>query len=416
MYQFNNLASTPDVQTFNGGNNNLIIGGYVFRGLSATLPSANGDLYETSTTNAKYYKVDINGVTGPTPIVGYLFIYSDGLTIGWISARITAVVDAGTYWDITLDTVFAGALTTGDPYNLAIQPATDSWQTWTKPNNAMLIHILCIGAGGGGGGGRRNSAATTTTGGGGGGSGAVTSMYVPAFLIPDTLYIQVGIGGKGAGILTSDFVNRSLAGTTGGTSYVALYPSYTGTSQVGNLLLSATGGGRGSGVSAAGTAGAAITVGASSPFYLGLGQFTSSIGCPGTAGVTGGVSVLIIGQFNSGITCGGGAGGGFNVTPSNGGIINTPSSLIPYLTILEGGFANGTLTNISGKNGYAVKKPLMYVGGSGGGGATTTNGGNGGNGAIGSGGGGGGCCVGAFSSGAGGDGGNGIVIITSYSI
>jgi hypothetical protein len=68
-----------------------------------------------------------------------------------------------------------------------------------------------------------------------------------------------------------------------------------------------------------------------------------------------------------------------------------------------------------GKNGYAVKKPLMYIGGTGGGGTTEDRIGTGRNGAIGCGGGGGGASAGT-SSGAGGDGGGGIVIITSYSI
>ena len=50
-----------------------------------------------------------------------------------------------------------------------------AWESWTKPNDALLIHILCIGGGGGGGSGRRDStAATARFGGGGGSSAAVT--------------------------------------------------------------------------------------------------------------------------------------------------------------------------------------------------------------------------------------------------
>ena len=32
-----------------------------------------------------------------------------------------------------------------------------AWESWTKPNDALLIHILCIGGGAGGGSGRPDS-------------------------------------------------------------------------------------------------------------------------------------------------------------------------------------------------------------------------------------------------------------------
>jgi hypothetical protein len=293
-----------------------------------------------------------------------------------------------------------------------------SWQPWTKPNDALLIHILCIGGGAGGGSGRLATANAIKYGGGGGGSSAVTSMYVPAFLIPDTLYIQVGVGGAGGAAQTVNTTNGNN-GSAGGVSYVALYPSYTGTGQRGNLLLSANGGAAGqggtttTGTNAAG--GTATAVGSTSPFYLGLGQFTSTAGQAGSSSATGGVPTALT---ISGITCGGAAGSVVRFGPiaSAGGDIITPSNLIPYLTSLSGGVGNGTSTTILGNNGYAVKKPLMYIGGTGGGSSLSSSVGTGGNGSIGSGGGGGGASNNIAGSGAGGNGGDGIVIITSYSI
>jgi hypothetical protein len=295
-----------------------------------------------------------------------------------------------------------------------------SWQPWTKPNDALLIHILCIGSGGGGGSGRRDStAATARFGGGGGSSAAVTSMYVPAFLIPDTLYVQVGLGGAGGAAQTVNATNGN-AGTAGGTSYVALYPSVNNSTLRGNILLhsnqifgsttTAAGGFGGTASSGFNGSGATATsVGSGSGFYLGIGQFTSTAGQAGSSSsATVAPTVITI----NGITGGGGAGGGITTANSAliGGAINSPSVLIPYLTSLAG----GAVDNV-GNDGYAVKKPLMYIGGTGGGGATTAVVPSGGNGAIGCGGGGGGASS-STSSGAGGKGGDGIVIITSYSI
>lgn len=60
--------------------------------------------------------------------------------------------------------------------------------TWVKPQGASFVWFTLIGGGGGGN--------QTTT---GGGSGAVTNCMVPAFLIPDSLVIEVGRGGPASG-------------------------------------------------------------------------------------------------------------------------------------------------------------------------------------------------------------------------
>lgn len=60
--------------------------------------------------------------------------------------------------------------------------------TWVKPKGASFVWFTLIGGGGGG-----DQAAN------GGGSGAVTNCMVPAFLIPDSLVIEVGQGGTASG-------------------------------------------------------------------------------------------------------------------------------------------------------------------------------------------------------------------------
>jgi hypothetical protein len=434
MYQFNNLTTNvPNVQTFNADSTATYQSQsrtlYTYQGINVSgVPTANGQLFQRTSTSLAYFKIDNTGATAPTPQVSGLISYGTfaaGSINGWLNANITAVTDSGTYWLVSVGTAFVGILATSSTFNFDIQTKMDilPWQTWTKPNDAMLIHILCIGGGGGGGSGKKDSSVINRFGGGGGGSAAVTSMFVPAFLIPDTLYVQVALGGVGGAAQTINTVNGNN-GTASGTSYVALYPSYTGT-EYGNLLLSAIGGfGGGGGFNVGsgrgGDGGTSTSVGATSPFYLGLGQFTSTVGQAGSSSSsTAAPTALTI----SGITSGGSAGGAISGLNAEfaGGAINSPSALIPYLTSLAGGAVSASFTSIT-NSGYAVKKPLMWVGGAGSGGSISNAQSvpKAGDGAIGSGGGGGGASNGGSggitNSGAGGKGGDGIVIITSYSI
>jgi hypothetical protein len=93
--------------------------------------------------------------------------------------------------------------------------ATGNWQTWEKPRNAKMIQIFCLG---GGGGGASVFTTTNSNGGGGGASGGIVRGLIPAFLLPDTIYILVGKGGLGPSVLATN-------GGTGGISYVSLQPS-----------------------------------------------------------------------------------------------------------------------------------------------------------------------------------------------
>jgi hypothetical protein len=120
------------------------------------------------------------------------------------------------------------------------------WQIWSKPNNVKFIHFYMLGGGGGGGGGRATSV-TSRTGGGGGGSSSISSGIFFANLLPDILYIQVGIGGSGG--------TSTLNGSSGTVSYVSIQPNTT----TSNVVLVSGKAGDGGGQSA-GTAGIAGTI------------------------------------------------------------------------------------------------------------------------------------------------------------
>lgn len=290
----------------------------------------------------------------------------------------------------------------------------NSWQTWTKPDDAKFVYMYIIGAGGTGGGGRTGGF-NAGGGGGGGGSSSITVALYPAFLVPDTLYIRVGIGLSG-----------STAGTGGGSgslSYVTTYPNTSAIYVLGQSGNAVAGGGAGgtntgTGAGAGGTGGSAWTY-AGYPLAA-LGLVSSTVGQTGGAGggniPASGVSITPI------ITITGGAGGGgvsAAATPLNGGDI-TGSGFLPTITGGTGG--SGTVQVINGRSGFMafqpttesyMSLPMMFTGGAGGGSNGNGIGGFGGNAAYGSGGGGGGASYNS-TGGNGGSGGDGLVLITCF--
>ena len=89
---------------------------------------------------------------------------------------------------------------------------------WVKPQGASFVWFTLIGAGGGGAGSDGASF------GGGGGSAAVLNCMVPAFLIPDELFIVVpqgGLGGPTGGNAGSAGGSTSIS-YSNGTSYTLL--------------------------------------------------------------------------------------------------------------------------------------------------------------------------------------------------
>lgn len=96
---------------------------------------------------------------------------------------------------------------------------SNGYQTWSKPPGISFVHIIAIGAGGGGSSGLGSGGAS---GGSGGGSGGMTSTFLPAYLIPDSLYINLGIGGAGGASTTSSTTRNN--GSAGTATYVTFYP------------------------------------------------------------------------------------------------------------------------------------------------------------------------------------------------
>lgn len=272
--------------------------------------------------------------------------------------------------------------------------STGNWQTWSKPRGAKMIEIFCLGAGGGGG--HSTVTAGSTTGGGGGGSAGIVRGLIPAFLLPDTIYILVGKGGAGAS-------TSATVGGTGGISYVSLQPS---TSEQTLICKSSTTTAAGGGLSTAGVA-ATISVVALSAFGN-LGLFTA---IAGVIGSNGGATTPQpgVGQsaLGTNLTTGGAGGGGktSSVIAQGGFILSAPAILT---TPVNGGVAAGQ----NGGDGYGTLQPFCGTGGAGGAGITTGTGGGGGNGWYGCGGGGTG---GGSVVSKGGDGGDGLIIITVIS-
>ena len=276
----------------------------------------------------------------------------------------------------------------------------NDWQTWEKPRGAKFIQIFCLGAGMAGGAGALSNG--TVSGGAGGNSGGLVKALFPAILLPDTLFIQVGLGGVG-GLST---------GGSGGISYVSMAPNGSIASPKPLLLASSTtigSGGSIGGASGAGTPAApTVTTTAVCPF-LTLGIFTAVAGVQGGSGPLGaaGTSVNALG---SNIVMGGAGGGGktTNTVQYGGGSIISASVVLT--TTVNGGVAGPN----SGDNGYGVFSNLICgTGGAGGGGSITSGNAAGGNGWYGCGGGGGGASPASTPRGRGGNGGDGLVIITT---
>lgn len=268
--------------------------------------------------------------------------------------------------------------------------ATGNWQTWNKPRGAKMIEIFCLGGGAGG------AIATVGTGARAGGNGGCSSGIVrgiiPAFLLPDNLYILVGKGGAGS-------TGSNTSGGSGGISYIGLQPS---TSEQTLICKSSTS------VPTNSVTGPTISTVALSAFGN-LGLFTAIAGVGASAGGTStptqGGSQAALGTS---LVTGGAAGGGKTTAAfSAGGNITSASAILT--TQVSGGVTDGQ----KGADGYGTLIPFCGTGGAGGAGRQGDSqlGGNGGNGFYGCGGGG----AGASSTTGGiqgGNGGDGLVIIT----
>jgi len=278
---------------------------------------------------------------------------------------------------------------------------TTNWQTWQKPRNAKFVSFFVIGGGAGGGGGLFG-AGLARTGGGGGASSSTTRAVFPANLLPDILYINVGLGGAGGA--------SGENGTAGSISYVSARPDIAITNVI--LASAAVAPAAGSTLGLGGTVGSVFAQTAGLLSYLGI--VNASVGIAGAAGGAntggGGNSITI-----QNIVGGGAGGGGSSTTNTNGTGGNITASVVTQQ--LTGGAAGGTnkgnegiFTQLPSLHSFD-NTPMLFTGGAGGGANGTGTGGAGGSGSYGSGGGGGGA---GTIGGAGGKGGNGIIIITTW--
>ena len=280
----------------------------------------------------------------------------------------------------------------------------NAWQVWHKPPNCNFVNFFLLGGGAGGQGGP-TGAGSTRTGGSGGGSAAMAYITVPAFALPDMLYVLVASGGTGG-------ASGSGRGGQGTLSYVSTEPD-DNFSPYTVLMRSGIGN---AGASTSATAGAVITA---SNIVLAEIAFVSAYA--GQAGGGGGVSNGAAANVTpSGIPTTQGAGGaGCNSVT----VVGTSGSILPILDFpkISGGTSNATTGATAGNHGYSTRQnfigpnfkyPMFFTGGAGGGASDTGIGANGGHGAYGCGGGGGGA-GGNVTAGTGGNGGNGLVIITA---
>lgn len=273
----------------------------------------------------------------------------------------------------------------------------NSWQTWQKPRKCQWVWIMCIGGAGGGAGG---NAAVTTNGSSGGASGGSTRAIFNASHLPDTLYIQVGLGGNGGASNTN--------GSGGVRSFISILPNNTLTNGV---LASGTnntsgGGGLTTGAAVAGEVAFTITPAV-------FGSLSTFLSTQGVQSALSALSPTNITPLTSQITSPGAQGAGYNTTTPaaiNGASI-VASNLSPLISGGVGTIAAAT-DGGNGADGMTSWKPFFSTGGAGGGNSRFGVGGNGGKGGIGSGGGAGGSS--GVTGGRGGNGGDGVVVIVAF--
>ena len=290
-----------------------------------------------------------------------------------------------------------------------------NWQIWQKPKNCKFVYMFLIGGGGGGGSGAGSAALATNEGGNGGGSSSITTGIFPSNLLPDTLYIQVGVGGSGgSGVTGASNGNPGLSGTI---SYVSILPT-TGSSNV--ILASGSvgaGGGGGGGTITVGSGGVSFTrtLGSSTGILNYLGTIESNTGQSSTDNTSGAIGVSVTPSFP--VTAGAG-GGGVNAGVIRAGGSISSLGLIPQISGgTNGGDGNNGFSNVLPSSSSSLQFPVYFTGGAGGSSSvSSTIAGRGGNGSYGSGGGGGGSISKSDpkTSGAGGRGGDGLVIINCW--
>lgn len=293
-------------------------------------------------------------------------------------------------------------------YANASGSASGSFQAWQIPEHAAFLHFTVIGGGGGGGGGGFYTGAGRR-GAGGGAPGGLVAVSIPTILLPKTLYLQVGLGGKG-GDRGTTYQTQAGNGGNGEISYVCLYPEVNPGSVIIQSSETPAGGAVGAN-NISPTAGTAITIANTNNLkWLGIVGNTVAQTAGGAGSTTAPGSVTYAGL----LTGGGGAPGYAGVI--GGAIIMTSINGYNNATVAGG---NEAINEGNGNCGYFSWRPFIATGGSGGAASSVASrwGGSGGDGAFGCGGGGAGNTTTnslptTGQGGYGGKGGDGLIIIS----
>ena len=298
--------------------------------------------------------------------------------------------------------------------------ATGGYVPWLKPRGISMIYFLCISPGGGGGGGFSSGSNTQAGGGGGGASGSVSTLLMPAFSLPDILFVSVFAGTQGAA--AGGMSTGPNTGYPNACTVITGSPPCDGSIFANTLISGAPFNNGGSGAFA-GTASAGGSAGgtpgsvsyAFNPLaILGITNYTSGLnGAAGNATSTGSNIAFAPAQTTVPFPVTGGAGGAGTTGASSSAGGGIPAGIggkgLPALT---GGAAGSGVNAGDGAGGLSLRGPMSFTGGLGGGSASGLfNGGRGGDGAIGCGGGGGG---GGTVGGKGGNGGSGLIVISCW--
>ncbi len=317
-----------------------------------------------------------------------------------------------------LDVFHLGGGPLAKPENLFIYSnphtaPTTSHEVIRKPRGVGMCFALAIGGGAAGGGGGANLAGSFKNGGGGGGCAASAKILIPAYFLPDLLYVHVARGGAGGtGGVSAGGSQVGNSGNGGENSAIYMHPGH-GDQTIVLLSGSTTVATAGSGGP---TSNASSTGGTSqSPVTASMMQFGNAwgiwqpinTGTNGSAGGNGAAGVNLSLPTTSMSFPGTGGGGCTSADRAGGDLqISAASSAQNFFTVpggAAGSFGGATLSTLG------AFTPGFFSGGTGGGASNSTTGGRGGNGGFGGGGGGGGGGVGA--GGRGGDGGDGFVLV-----
>jgi hypothetical protein len=309
----------------------------------------------------------------------------------------------------------------------ASNPDSASYQgarTWNKPPGISFVYGLLIGAGSGGGGG--GAGATAGHGGGGGAAGKMITFLQPACLVPDTLVVNVGVGGAGGAGGVSLTGQRGQAPSTETALYFNnVYVSASISLGTGSLSLTYVSTGNARDALLGGRGGGTPLTNQNSPGGINQSPLIVSqsgicgfslynIGEMVTSGAFGGSGSAGYDIYFAGYPQGGAGGGGINIataTSYNGGNVICPST--SNFSIWNRNLAGGVAPGGAGEHGITMVEPTLFtLPGAGGAGRNAGTGGRGGDGGIGCGGGGGG--AGGSVGGAGGRGGDGLIILVCW--